>query len=57
MSGMGRRLTSVQSHSSIIDQNGMVVSITSSVNLVFGSRIMDPVSGILLNNEVRCVTA
>lgn len=31
----------------------MVVSITSTVNLVFGSRIMDTVTGILFNNEVR----
>jgi len=31
----------------------MVVSITSTVNLVFGSRIMDTVTGVLFNNEVR----
>ena len=31
----------------------MAVSITSTVNLVFGSRIMDTVTGVLLNNEVR----
>ena len=33
----------------------MVVAITSSVNLVFGSRVMDPVTGILFNDEVRKV--
>jgi gamma-glutamyltranspeptidase/glutathione hydrolase/leukotriene-C4 hydrolase len=30
----------------------MVVAITSTVNLAFGSRVMDPVTGILLNDEV-----
>ena len=49
---VGRGLTSAQSHSSIVDQSGMAVSITSSVNFVWGSQVMDPVSGILLNNEV-----
>lgn len=44
---------SVQSHTSIVDASGMVVSITSTVNLVFGSRIIDPVTGVLFNNEVR----
>ncbi|KAF8502165.1 gamma-glutamyltranspeptidase [Russula emetica] len=40
------------SHTSIVDANGMVVSITSTVNLVFGSRIMDTVTGVLFNNEM-----
>ena len=30
----------------------MVVAISSTVNLIFGSRVMDPVTGILFNNEV-----
>ncbi len=29
------------------------MSITSTVNLVFGSRIMDTVTGVIFNNEVR----
>jgi len=49
---VGRGLTSAQSHSSIVDESGMAVSITSSVNFVFGSQVIDPVSGTLLNNEV-----
>lgn len=30
----------------------MAVALTSTVNLVFGSRVMDPVTGVLLNDEV-----
>jgi len=40
------------SHSSIIDKNGMAVAITSTVNLVFGSQVMDPVTGVILNDEM-----
>ncbi|KAJ3529786.1 hypothetical protein NM688_g7806 [Phlebia brevispora] len=40
------------SHSSIVDRNGMVVGITSTVNLVFGSAVLDPVTGIILNDEM-----
>ena len=35
----------------------MAVTLTSSINYVFGSQVMDPVTGILLNNEVCCVAA
>jgi len=40
------------SHGSIIDKDGMVASVTSSVNLVFGSRVMDSETGIILNDEM-----
>lgn len=42
----------MQSHTSIIDASGMAVAITSTVNLVFGSQVMDPITGIILNDEL-----
>ena len=43
----------LQSHTSVLDKNGMAVAITSTVNLVFGSQVMDRTTGVLLNDEVR----
>jgi len=40
------------SHSSIIDKDGMAVAITSTVNLVFGSQVLDHETGIILNDEM-----
>lgn len=40
------------SHTSIVDKDGMAVTLTSTVNLLFGSLVMDPVTGVLLNNEM-----
>ena len=42
----------VQSHISIVDKDGMAVAITSTVNLIFGSQVLDPVTGVLFNDEV-----
>ena len=39
-------------HVSVLDSEGMAVSTTCTVNLEFGSKIMDPVTGIILNNEM-----
>ncbi|KAJ1916811.1 hypothetical protein IWQ60_007987 [Tieghemiomyces parasiticus] len=39
-------------HISILDRRGQAVSLTTTVNLAFGSKVMDPVSGVILNNEM-----
>lgn len=40
------------SHSSIVDKDGMAVAITSSVNLVFGSFVLDPVTGVIFDDTM-----
>lgn len=39
-------------HFSIVDQHGNAVSMTTSVNLVFGSRVHDVTTGIILNDQM-----
>lgn len=39
-------------HLSVVDENDGVVTLTSTVNLLFGSRVMDPMTGIILNDEM-----
>jgi gamma-glutamyltranspeptidase/glutathione hydrolase/leukotriene-C4 hydrolase len=36
---------------SVVDKNNQAVAVTSTVNLVFGAKIMTP-QGIILNNEM-----
>ncbi|GAA5795294.1 hypothetical protein HPULCUR_000649 [Helicostylum pulchrum] len=39
-------------HLSVVDENDGAVALTSTVNLAFGSRIMDPQTGVVLNDEM-----
>ncbi|KAF8984353.1 hypothetical protein BGZ46_008220 [Entomortierella lignicola] len=39
-------------HMSTVDRDNMAVALTSTVNLVFGSKLLDPKTGIILNDEM-----
>ncbi|KAI8929951.1 gamma-glutamyltranspeptidase-domain-containing protein [Entophlyctis helioformis] len=39
-------------HLSILTADDQAVSMTSTINLVFGARLMDPVTGIILNDQM-----
>ncbi|KAI8610783.1 gamma-glutamyltranspeptidase-domain-containing protein [Chytriomyces sp. MP71] len=39
-------------HISVLHKDGSAVALTSTVNLIFGSQIMDPETGIILNDEM-----
>ncbi|EFQ30116.1 gamma-glutamyltranspeptidase [Colletotrichum graminicola] len=41
------------SHIVTADRSGMATSLTTTVNLLFGAQIMDPLSGVILNNEMN----
>ncbi|EPR79754.1 Gamma-glutamyltranspeptidase [Spraguea lophii 42_110] len=40
------------SHLNVIDKDEMTVSVTTTVNLEFGARLMDPNTGIIFNNQI-----
>lgn len=39
-------------HVSVVDRHGSSVALTSTVNLLFGSQVMDPDTGVILNDEM-----
>lgn len=39
-------------HLNTVDKDGMIVLLTSTINLEFGAKFMDPVTGIIFNNEI-----
>lgn len=39
-------------HVSVLLSDGSAVSLTSTINLLFGSKLMDPATGIILNNQM-----
>lgn len=39
-------------HLSVVDGDDGAVALTSTVNLLFGARFMDPVTGVILNDEM-----
>lgn len=40
------------SHFSVLDKDGMAVSMTTTVNLPFGNGVCDPVTGVVMNSEM-----
>ncbi|OMJ20702.1 Gamma-glutamyltranspeptidase 1 [Smittium culicis] len=39
-------------HLSVLDKDDMAVSLTSTINLLFGSRVMDKTSGVIFNDHM-----
>ncbi|ORZ08619.1 gamma-glutamyltransferase, partial [Absidia repens] len=39
-------------HLSVIDENDGAVALTSTMNLLFGSRLMDPATGVIFNDQM-----
>ncbi|HEY0279098.1 MAG TPA: gamma-glutamyltransferase [Solirubrobacterales bacterium] len=48
--GLAARRAGCTSHLNAVDADGMAVSFTGTVLDAFGARVLDPVSGVLLNN-------
>lgn len=51
--GAERTLPSCTTHFSVVDRDGMTVSLTQTLLSLFGSGVVSPATGILLNNGVN----
>ncbi len=52
-SGLESLETPGTSHIVAADQSGMAITLTTTVNLLFGSQLMVPETGIIMNNEMN----
>jgi gamma-glutamyltranspeptidase / glutathione hydrolase len=52
-SGLESLETPGTSHIVTADQSGMAITLTTTVNLLFGSQLMVPETGIIMNNEMN----
>lgn len=50
--GLESRNTPGTSHMATMDANGMAVSLTSTINLIFGSWVLVPETGVFMNNQM-----
>ncbi|KAF7551243.1 hypothetical protein G7Z17_g5165 [Cylindrodendrum hubeiense] len=41
------------SHIVVMDKSGLAISLTTTINLIFGSRLMVPETGVIMNNEMN----
>jgi gamma-glutamyltranspeptidase/glutathione hydrolase/leukotriene-C4 hydrolase len=39
-------------HLSVVDEADGAVALTSTMNLLFGSRLMDPTTGVIFNDQM-----
>ena len=45
------------SHLSVIDSDGMALALTTAVNLHFGAKLLDPGTGLVLNDQMDDFTS
>ena len=38
------------------DSSGMAITFTSTINLIFGSQLMVPETGVIMNNEMNGIS-